>query len=85
MNISEAPSTNVAAVSTLPSMNRFQLREAFLNAPFFQQEHNLFIQRAQESFAKQQRANYIDNLKTVIGYEVREEGARKSFDDRGGD
>jgi len=77
----------VAAVSKLPAMNLFQLKMAFQYAPYPQpgQEHDLFIQRAQETFARQQRASYIDNLKNLIGFEVKDENARKTFDDRGGD
>jgi hypothetical protein len=74
----------VASVSKLPALDRKQLRDAFLNAPF-QQEHDLFLQRAQENFARQYRVEYVNNLKTLIGYNVVDDAARKQFDDRGGD
>jgi hypothetical protein len=80
----------VAAVSKLPAMNRIQLREAYMyaantrfNPQAFRQEHDLFIQRAQETFARQQRANYIQNIKDQVGFEVKDDAARKTFDDRG--
>ena len=76
----------IAVITRPPHAEQFWFAQSVRSAAYQGQTLDLFMQRAQQDFAKSYRKELVENLKKALGYSGIDDAARKSFDgERGGD